>query len=879
MTWYNVLDRNIVETMLQEIGFFSTHNHTEISNYRLRDCIIRIPELINRALELGYAGVCCTDHEALSAHVRLIKRYNELKKLYDVYSSIKSDPIKLDKELSTNKDLKKNLKWVELFTPDFKIGLGNEIYLIDSMEDVTTNYKSGITKYYHFILIAKDAKGYEQIKRISSENAWKNWFKQGRMERVPTIKSELEEIIGDEKGHLIAQSACLGSELDSLILEYVETEDESIKKRIDKFIKWCIKVFGKENFYLEIQPCVIKQDENGNNIPHAQAIVNQFMFKLSEAYGLKVVCSTDSHFTLKEDRTVHEAYLKADDDDKKSNREVGEFYETTYMFAKDELIENLSVYLTKEQIEFAFKGTMDVYDKIEHFELYHSTIVPTDKKIPKFELRHTLKNWYDKYEYLKKFSESDDIQDRYLLYLVENGMDKLNQWGNTTYHFATYDKDGKVIEEHDKIVQQEEKIARINEEFSSFWQISEKLHQKLSAYYVLVRGLVQEVMWKVSYVGPGRGSAAGSYVCYLIEITQVNPLKYDLPFWRHSSPLRPELPDIDIDSEAAKRQEIFQNMHDYYGDENVLNTLTLKTEGTKSTVLVCAKGFGINNDDAQFLADLIPFERGSNWSLADCFLGNEEKGRAPQKEFINEVEKYPGLKETMLKIEGLISGRSIHASASYIFDAGYLVQNSKMRAPNGTWITAFNMEDSDYMGGLKIDTLTIQTLDMLHKAIDLLIEDGVLEDKGSIKSNYDAYLHPDVLEHNDYKMWNALDNNSILNAFQFDTPMGKQVITKTQPRSVFELSTANSLMRLMAQDGEPEAPMDTYRRYKDDITLWYKEMENAGLNEDEQEILKKHLGKLYGVADTQESIMQLSMDPKISGFDVVLANKLRKAIA
>ena len=320
-------------------------------------------------------------------------------------------------------------------------------------------------------------------------------------------------------------------------------------------------------------------------------------------------------------------------------------------------------------------------------------------------------------------------------------------------------------------------------------------------------------------------------------------------------------------------------MHDYYGDENVLNTLTLKTEGTKSTVLVCAKGFGINNDDAQFLADLVPFERGSNWSLDDCFNGNKEKGRAPQVEFINEVDKYPRLKETMLKIEGLISGRSIHASASYIFDAGYLVQNSKMRAPNGTWITAFNMEDSDYMGGLKIDTLTIQTLDMLHKAIDLLIEDGVLEDKGSIKSNYDAYLHPDVLEHNDYKMWNALDNNSILNAFQFDTPMGKQVITKTQPRSVFELSTANSLMRLMAQDGEPEAPMDTYRRYKDDINLWYKEMENAGLNEDEQEILKKHLGKLYGVADTQESIMQLSMDPKISGFDVVLANKLRKAIA
>lgn len=320
-------------------------------------------------------------------------------------------------------------------------------------------------------------------------------------------------------------------------------------------------------------------------------------------------------------------------------------------------------------------------------------------------------------------------------------------------------------------------------------------------------------------------------------------------------------------------------MHEYYGDENVLNTLTLKTEGTKSTVLVCAKGIGINNDDAQVLADLIPFERGANWSLKDCFEGNEEKGRLPQKEFINAVNNYKGLKELLLKIEGLITGRSIHASASYIFDAGYLVQNSKMRAPNGTWITSFNMEDSDYMGGLKIDTLTIQTLDMLHKAIDLLIEDNIIEDKGSIKANYDAYLHPDVLEYNDYKMWNMFDDLKILNVFQFDTEMGKQVTLTTQPRSFFEMTTANTLMRLMAQEDSTESPMETYRKHKDNINIWYKEMRDFGLNEDEIETMKKHLGVLYGVADSQESVMQLSMDPKISGFDIVLSNKLRKTIA
>lgn len=202
-----------------------------------------------------------------------------------------------------------------------------------------------------------------------------------------------------------------------------------------------------------------------------------------------------------------------------------------------------------------------------------------------------------------------------------------------------------------------------------------------------------------------------------------------------------------------------------------------------------------------------------------------------------------------------------------------------MRAPNGTTITAYNMEDSDYMGGLKIDTLTIELLDKLHTAIDLLIEANVIEDKGSYKANYDAYLHPDVLDYNDYEMWNLLDKNQILDAFQFDSAMGQQVIIKTQPRSMLELSTANSLMRLMAQDGATEAPMDTYRRYKNNIKLWYDEMDEHHLSAHEQDIMKKHLGSLYGVADTQESIMEMSMDSEISGFDVVLANKLRKSVA
>ena len=136
-------------------------------------------------------------------------------------------------------------------------------------------------------------------------------------------------------------------------------------------------------------------------------------------------------------------------------------------------------------------------------------------------------------------------------------------------------------------------------------------------------------------------------------------------------------------------------MKEYFGRDNVLNTLTLKTEGSKSTCLTVMRGLGIDNDIAQVMADMIPFERGANWPFKDCFEGNEEKGRAPVTEFINMVAQYEGLKETLLMIEGLVSGRSIHASAAYVFTNGYLKQNARMKAPNGVDITAFNMTDSD----------------------------------------------------------------------------------------------------------------------------------------------------------------------------------------
>ena len=156
-----------------------THSHTAYSNIRLLDCINKPKDLVNKAIEIGLKGICVTDHECLCSAVELNK---------------------LQQELIKNGS-------------DFKIGLGNEIYLCDTRESKQ--------KYYHFILVAKNKEGFKQLKKLSTR-AWFYSFEDRRLERCVTLKSDLREIIGKDKGNLIATTACIGGELSSTILKLDE---------------------------------------------------------------------------------------------------------------------------------------------------------------------------------------------------------------------------------------------------------------------------------------------------------------------------------------------------------------------------------------------------------------------------------------------------------------------------------------------------------------------------------------------------------------------------------------------------------------------------------------------------------------------------------
>lgn len=790
------------------------HIHSEYSNIRFLDSTNKIPDIIDKAVEYGCKGCALTDHESLSGHIKFMNY------------------IKAGKE---NGSIPK----------DFKPILGDEIYLIDDLDEVKNNYRKGITKYYHFIILAKDKEGHRQLRKISSQ-AWANRFVRFNMERVPVTKKQVEEIIGDNKGHLIFSTACLGSEFADIILKDKFNE-------MMPFITWCQNTALPENFYFEMQP----------NDSDEQVKVDQVAVKLSHQFGIKTIITTDAHYLTKDLAPIHSAFLRSRGND---DRETDKFYKTCYIMNDAEIHEILDSIIGKEEVDTALKNTVDIADKIEEYDLAHNQVVPK-VPIPDFQITHLFKEYYDEFPYLKKFAYSDNKTDRYYLYLVERGW-KEKEW-----------YEGIPKETVKKMV------SRINDELEAIWESSEKIGDKISNYYITYLS-IKDMVWDDgpnggdSLVGVGRGSVASFYTCYLIGVHDVNSFKENIPYWRHLHKDRPEMPDVDFDSETRRRGRILDATKKKFGYNHVLNICTFKTEGPKLALLTVCRGLGISNDESAYLASLIPSKRGFTTPLSVMVNGNEEEGIKPDKEFINECNQYPHLLDYALQIEGIVSGRSIHASGLIIFEDEYTELNCMMTAPNGQPTTQWDMNDSTYCGGLKFDYLTVTNLDVMHVCLSLLVENGYITWQGNLRNTFEKYFGTKALDYDSPKMWEMAWNRKILNLFQFDTAVGRETIKEVKPTNLHELGVCNALMRLMPQEGDTTTPTERYIAYKNDLSKWYAVMRNKyHLTEDEIHVVEKYLKPVYGVSTMQEEVMEMAMDPKISNFTMTEANKLRKSIA
>lgn len=317
-------------------------------------------------------------------------------------------------------------------------------------------------------------------------------------------------------------------------------------------------------------------------------------------------------------------------------------------------------------------------------------------------------------------------------------------------------------------------------------------------------------------------------------------------------------------------------MKEYFGEDKVLNVATFSKISSKTAIEKACRGLQISDDVASYLKSLIPVNRGKVSKLKEAVYGDKAKGIAPVSGLKAEFDKYPNLLQSALGLEGLITNRGTHAAGVVVCNEPYTEYIAAMRSADGTLETCYDLWDSEKASCIKFDMLTTVCADKIHKTMDFLLEHGKIKWQGSLKKTYYKYIHPDVIEYKDPKMWEILP--TIYSVFQFDTPISQKALSATHPQSTMDLSAANSLLRLMP-DNADETPIDRYKRYKESHQAWIDDTKNFGLNDEERACLWEYLADAYGLADSQEKIMRLSMDKRVSGYSLKEANKLRKSIA
>ena len=450
--------------------YFPVHIHSDYSNAQLgfRDCVNTIDSLIAKHKKMGCEGVMLTDHGGMSGHVAL-------------------------EEACKNAGM--------------KAVFGNEIYLV--AEGLTGGSFERGARFNHFVLVAKNRKGWEQLNELST-------LAQSRMfvnavKRIPNYLSDLARVINAGGQNLIATTACLGGLLNPLIQEFHRTKSEEVKNEIVSRIKYLEGLFGKGNFYLEIQPALYEE----------QRIYNGWLGTFSQLTGVPLIVGVDAHYIEKDDFDIHKAYLNSQDG---KPRETEDFYKYTYLMEYEELREHLlqSESLTEEMVDSAIANTLVVFEKCEQFSISSPLVVPKTTPPPVEEWFAIPSNYKDIPEY-EKFITSAEVDDRYFISQVVKGLEKFIESGELDRKEAT---------------------QRIAVELDIVWEVTSKIHSSLSRYFTTMQKIL-EIIWRVSIAAPGRGSAAGFLINYVMEITAVNPLKYGLEEWRFLHESRPELPDVD----------------------------------------------------------------------------------------------------------------------------------------------------------------------------------------------------------------------------------------------------------------------------------------------------------------------------------------------
>ena len=563
-----------------------------------------------------------------------------------------------------------------------------------------------------------------------------------------------------------------------------------------------INIFGHQNVYLEVQRHEIE----------VESVVNAGLERLSKETGLKIVATTDSHYATKADKRNHEIQLCI-----RTGAKITD--ENRFVFPGD----NYHVHDSDEMAEL-FKDHPEWLDNtLDLAERCHATIKRGEYILPEFPLPEGFTN-----------------QGQYLEYLCQEGF-KWRFANTPMFNDARY---------HERLR----------------YELDVILNMGFPGYFVIVSDFIMEAKRRGILVGPGRGSAAGSLVSYVTGITDIDPIEYELLFERFLNPDRISMPDIDIDFQDDRREEVIDYVKQKYGEDNVSKIVTFGTLATKNSIRDISRA--LIKDKAEYI----------NLANRICKTIPERQGitikesLAESPEFKAMYEEDAQVKEIVdiaMTMEGTPRQTGIHACGALItpkpvkeYIPQIKIHNKKTKAMEK--VTQLTMSECEELGLLKIDFLGLKTLGVISKALQLINK----------REDIQQAITFDLIPTEDVNVYRFLSEGNTGGVFQLESD-GMTNLMREMYQDIDTLQQREGAGRECYE--RLVAGLSLYRPGPiDEIPNYVRYMLNPSSIQYEIPQMEKHLKNTYSVITYQEQVMAIVRD--LAGFSAGDADVVRKAM-
>lgn len=691
----------------------------------------------------------------------------------------------------------------DILEPIVKPIVGCEFYVVKNRHAKAFT-KEVKDERFHQVLLAKNKIGYQNLVKLTSLG-----YIEGMYSKYPRIDKELIEKY--QEG-LIATTCCIGAYVPQTILKYGE-------EKAELEFKWWLDLFG-DDFYIEIQRHQIKEQE----------IINNTLLKFSKKYNVPVIATNDSHYINEDDANAHDILLCINTGEKQSTPGFDDFVndEVQVKNRRFKFPNNQFYFKTKEEMQQLFHdipesldNTNLIVDKVEVLNLKKDILLPAFP-IP------------------KEFQIHSDAN--------------LNQWELLKH--LTYE--GAKIRYNDLNAEIQERI-----DFELFTIKT----MGFAGYFLIVSDFIKAGRQMGVFVGPGRGSAAGSVVAYCIGITNIDPIKYKLLFERFLNPDRKSMPDIDTDFDDEGRQKVIDYVVDKYGKSQVAQIITYGTMAAKMSIKDVARVLDLPLSESNTLAKLVPDKPGTELgrvlkaplTIKEGPKSLEEKEGYQQEDIENvkklrEIYKGNDIRAQVLKeaerLEGSVRNTGIHAAGIIIApcDLTDLLPVATAKDSN-LWVTQIEGSIIEDAGVIKMDFLGLKTLSILKTALEL------------IKRNHGISIDLDTIPLDDDKTFLLYQRGETNGTFQFESVGMQKYLRELKPDKFDDLIAMNALYR--------PGPIAYIPNFID------RKHGREAISYDIED-MQEYLSETYGITVYQEQVMLLSQS--LAGFTKGDADVLRKAM-